>query len=468
MHYTAEDLEVVLGRMKLPFKPMELQKEDAVTAANSDRFALLYEVGGGKTLVSTMTALLWPDTHTIVTCPPILLPQWEAWLHSVREKDVSIYAGPKRTLQMLSHRWVLMSHAIFRDSAADILAYYKGRKMNLIVDEGQVCKNPQSVFFKTMSRLILPDRKVLLLTATPTSKPQDTYAYMKVKTPTLYRSYGHWKNLHVEQEDIFGAITRYKNVELLADNFALQSVTRDKKELFGDDLGAIYQPMLYDLAPKHLKLYNKLAEEQLLLLENGEKIDATSATRLYHALQQIVINYARFSGAEGDKSTGLDLMDEIISQVDPMDKSKSKFIVWTYYRNTSALVLDYLQKQFGQQAVVAAYGGVDSAKSVKSIMFDDNCRILVAQPSSVGVGLNLQHNTSECLFLEQSTVPSQTIQSVGRIASMGQKIKPTIRFAQARGTIQLKLFQDLLSKADLVAQVERVRTSLREDIFGKA
>ena len=74
MHYTAEDLEVVLGRMKLPFKPMELQKEDAVTAANSDRFALLYEVGGGKTLVSTMTALLWPDTHTIVTCPPILLP----------------------------------------------------------------------------------------------------------------------------------------------------------------------------------------------------------------------------------------------------------------------------------------------------------------------------------------------------------------------------------------------------------
>lgn len=467
MYYSAEDLQAVIGRMRLPFEPMPLQREDAITAANVGRLGLFYEVGSGKTVVSTMAALLWSDSHTVVTCPPILMPQWESWLHSIGQKDVSIYAGPKRTLQMLAHRWVLMSHAIFRDSAADVLSYYKSRKMNLIVDEAQICKNPQSVFYRSMGKLILPDRKVLLLTATPTTKPQDTYAYMKVKTPTLYRSFGHWKNLHVEQEDIFGAITKYKNVELLAENFALQSVTRDKKELFGDNLDPIYQPMVYDLAPKHLKLYNRLAEEQLLLLENGDKIDATSAQRLRHALQQIVLGYPRFSGNPADKAAGLDLLDEVVEEVDPTDSSKSKLCIWTYYKTSSALVTQHLRDKFGDRAVVAAYGDTNSAKAVKAIMEDPECRILVAQPSSVGVGLNLQHVCSEMLFLEQATAPSATKQACGRVDRPGQKVRPTIRFAQAKGTIQISMFQDLIRNADLVYKVEGTRQSLRQEIFGR-
>jgi SNF2 family DNA or RNA helicase len=462
----SEDLTALVKKLKLPFKPVPLQLTDAMEAYYGDRFALLYAVGGGKTLVSTLVSLLWEEPHTLIVCPPILLPQWEAWLHSIKEMDTSIYSGPKRTVSMLDHRWVIMSHAIFRDSSVNIQKFYKGRVANIIIDEAQSLKNARSVLFKSVNQFIAPDRRILLLTATPTSKPEDSYSYMKIKTPQIYRSFGQWKNIHVESEDIFGTYTGYKNLDLLAENFAICSATRDKKELFGDDLGAVYQPMLYDLSPAHLKLYYRLAEEQLLLLPDGNKIDATTSQRLYHALQQIVINFAKFSGKETDKSAGLDLLDEVISQVDPMDKGKSKFIVWTYYRSTSRLVTEYLRNQFGEQAVVAAYGEVNSAKSVQSIMFDDNCRILVAQPSSVGVGLNLQHNTSECLFLEQSTTPMQTIQSVGRIARTGQKIKPTIRFAQARGTIQLKLFQDLLNKADLVAQVERVRTSLRDEIFG--
>lgn len=38
---------------------------------------------------------------------------------------------------------------------------------------------------------------------------------------------------------------------------------------------------------KHLKLYRKLAEEELLKLPDGGKIDATQATKLVHALGQI-------------------------------------------------------------------------------------------------------------------------------------------------------------------------------------
>lgn len=460
------DVDEVIAAMKLPFQLVDLQKEDALEACERGRFGLFYAVGGGKTVVSTVTAKLWEDDHTIVVCPPILLPQWEEWLHACQEFDTSVFAGPRRTLDMLNHRWVIVSHAIFRDSFVDIIQHFKSKTVNVLLDEAQAIKNPKSKLYKCINQFCAPDRNLLLLTATPTSKPQDTYAYIKLKTPRVYRSFGHWTNVHVDKVDIFGAITAYKNLDLLADNFALQSITRTKRDLFGDNLDPIYQPMQYDLAPAHIKLYHKLAEEQLLLLDNGEKIDATSAQRLRHALQQIVLNYARFSGKETDKAAGFDILDQVLEEVDPMQQGNSKLAIWTYYKNSSRLVTEYLQNKFGKRAVVAAYSEVDSAKSVKAIMNDPECRILVGQPSSVGVGLNLHHVCSEMLFLEQATTPMQTRQAIGRVDRAGQKIRPTIRFAQARGTIQIAMFRDLLKNDDLVSQVERTPKSLRAEIFG--
>ena len=94
----SEDLKILVKRLKLPFKPVPLQLEDAMEAYLADRFSLHYDVGGGKTLVSTLAALLWSDPHTLVVCPPILSLQWQAWLHSIKEMDTSIFAGPQRTI----------------------------------------------------------------------------------------------------------------------------------------------------------------------------------------------------------------------------------------------------------------------------------------------------------------------------------------------------------------------------------
>jgi hypothetical protein len=291
---------------------------------------------------------------------------------------------------------------------------------------------------------------------------------MRIKSPNLYRGYGHWRNVHVAEMDQFKQITKYANLELLAENFALNSVKRTKAEVFGHNLTPIYQPMVYDLDPKHQRLYKQLAEEQLLLLDDGRKIDATTSQKLRHALQQIVCNYGSFSGNEKDVSKAYDLLDQVIEEVDPMNPARSKLIVWTYYVATSEAVVNYLRDKFGATAVAAAYGKVDSNKGVKAIMNDPECRIFVAQPSSAGVGLNLQHVCSEMLFLEMSTTPMQIRQSLGRIDRAGQKVRPTIRFGQAKGTVQQTLFKELLRNDDLVTKIERTAASLRSEIFGEA
>lgn len=467
MCYLTANLDDLLEEVNLPFELAPLQKQDIVTASTAGAFGLFYEVGVGKTVVSTMVAKLWNRDHTVIVCPPILKDQWAEWLLSIGEKDVIIFEGARRTPDMLDHKWVVMSHAIFRDSALTLTNFYKKKDYCLLVDEAQWIKNPASKLYKEVKKFVTPDKNILMLTATPTTKPQDTFTYMKLKSPLLYRSYGHWQNIHVAQTDVFGTITKYANIEMLAENFALEAIVRTKEEVFGHDVRPIYQPIVYKLSTKHQNLYNKLAEEQLLLLPGGNKIDATSAQRLRHALQQIVVNFSNFSGNDKDVSAAFEIVDNTIEEVDPINKERSKLIIWTNYRATSASVTKYLVDKFGARAVVAAYGGVDSAKSIDAIMNDPECRILVAQPRSCGAGLNLQHVCSENLFLEMSTSPMEMKQAMGRTDRIGQKVRPTFRFAQALGTVQISLFSDMLKNDDLTSQVERTPKTLRDEIFGK-
>lgn len=462
-----EAVELSIKNLKLPFTFAPLQVQDAIEAATVGRYGLFLEVGCGKTGVATLAANAMGNDYNMVICPPIILFQWEEWLNDLGITDTSVFKGPKRTPDMLDHHWVIMSHAVYRDTFEVIKARYARRNLCLIVDEAQALKNPASKLFKSVNQFVAPDRNLLLLTATPTSKPEDTYTYIKLKSPQVYRSFGHWQNLHVAERDIFGTVTKYQNLEALADNFAISTVKRTKKDIFGDTMEPIYQRMPYELDPKHYRLYERLAEEQLLMLENGEKIDATTAQRLRHALQQIVVNYSKFSGNPADRSAAYELIDQTIDEVDPMNKSKSKLVIWTYYVSTSSSVTEYLKQKFGDKAVVAAYGKVDSQKAIKAIMGDPEARILVAQYASCGVGLNLQHVCWENLFIEMTTTPMQIRQAIGRTDRAGQKFRPTMRFATAKRTIQVKLFNDLLKNDDLVTQVERSARSLRKEIFGQ-
>ena len=465
--YPYHQYEVLENHLKLPFELAPLQTEDIDKAAWSERFLFAYEVGVGKTVVSTVVATMWNTDHTVIVVPPILNDQWKIWLQSVGQPDVCIYEGTKRTTDMLNHRWVVMSHAIFRNDFTKILHFFAGKDVSLIVDEAQALKSVSSKLFRCANQFIGQRRKLLLLTGTPTSKPQDTYSYIKLKTPSIYRSMAHWESLHVAERDIFGSVSKFKNIKLLRSNFELQAVQRTKEEVFGFNLDPIYQPIKYKLSAKHQKLYERLAEEQLLLLPNGDKIDATTSQRLRNALQQIVVNLADYSGKPDDRSTAYDLIDQTIEEVDPMDKKKSKLAIWTNYKKTTKAVTEYLQAKFGEQAVVAAYGDSDSKAAVKAIMEDEDCRILVVHPRSGGVGLNLQHVCWENLLLETPTSPIEVRQLIGRTSRVGAKHKATFRIGQAIGTMQAGLFEALLSNDDVVSKVEWDKKSLRDEIFGR-
>lgn len=451
-----------VAKVWLPWKLAGLQRQDIEEAMGYDRVGWYYEVGTGKTACSTVTALAWDCQRIYVVVPPIIIPQWEAWLRTVKQDDISIFRGPKRVAADLNHKWVVMSHRNFTDSFQTI--YNNSPKhFCVIIDEAQWLKNPSSLLFKYTKRLAF-GQKLQLLTGTRTSKPEDAYAYCNL-IPGLYRSMSQWKNLHVVEEDFFGKPVNYRDLEVVAANMKIQTFTRTKKDMFGYDLTPIYTVIPYELAKAHEKLYDKLAEEQLLLLTDGQKIDATSATKLAHALQQIVCNWDKFSG-EPKRSAVFDVIDEAISETECLDPGRSKLVIWTHYVATSDAVVKYLKEQHSDGAIAAAYGKVNSAKGVKSFETDPACRILVAQPSSCGVGAEFQFVCSEMLFIEIATTSMAARQAVGRVDRKGQLTRPNIRLAQALRTVQVRLFAKLLRNDDLIADIEQSEISLRDMIFG--
>ncbi len=460
------DVDSITKDINLPFELMPKQKWAFEEVSSFARGAYFNEVGTGKTVLATLTALKWMARKVVIAMPPILLDQWEAWLHKVNQTSISIYRGPKRTEQMLQAKWVLVSHAIFRDSFESIQENFDVSKDVLIVDESHALKSPASILFKCVNRLTTPNGHLILLTGTPTNKPDDSYAYIKLKTPTVYRSKGDFDNTHVEERDIFNNVTKWKHLQTMADNLALCSVKLTYEETFGTKMEAVYDTMTYSLDAQHLKLYNKLLEEQLLLLPDNGKIDATTPQRLQHAMQQIVVNWEHFSGGT-ERAAVFDLLDEVIEQTQCMQVGMSKLSVWVNYQMSNKRIVEYLRGKYGQKAIAAAYGAVDSSKGVKAIMTDPECRILVAHPKSAGVGLEMQFVSNEMLFIEAATTPLEMRQTIGRIVRSGQTKTPHVRFAVAKGTVQTRLFKNLLLKDDLVSTVERTKESLRDMLLGK-
>ena len=448
------------------FKLKPLQEKSIDELAPHRRTANFSEVGAGKTVVATALAAMSMAGLTVIICPPILIVPWVKWLKRFTNKVVDYRGRDRKLLDIFSYDAVVMSHAVFRKDNKNIQTW-NARNIFLAVDEAQWLKNSNSVLFRMVCTLANAheDNYLHLMTGTPTSKPNDAFSYIFLKTPKAYRSLTHFENLHVADRDfMYKQPSEWRGLEIINEHLYKQSVKYTKEEVHGYTTKPLFPDSEYELDKKHQALYEKMVDEQLLLLPDGTKIDLTVSSRLRHALQQVVVNYDYYSGDPTVRAAIFDMVDQTIEEAGIEKPGNSKLIIWTYYKRTSAKMLEYL-KSIGIYAV-GAYSEVDSNKSFQIFDSDEKCRILVAQPSSAGAGLNPQAYCWEALFAEMFTTPMLMTQSVGRLDRVGQLHVPRMRLAVARNTVQVRLHQMLLSNDDTVSKVEN-KKALREYLMGR-
>jgi SNF2 family DNA or RNA helicase len=467
-------LEEVLAAHPLPFPPPaelnRFQAEDVPRLAHMGRVLADLPVGFGKTVVSSLSALMLDPDTVVIVMPPILLVQWQKWLQSIPNAGmVIVYSGlPKerKLLPVQKAKWILMSYGILRNDFDYLHKSLEGKDVLTIVDECQELKNHNSKLFGCVKQFS-EGRNLFLLSGTPVSWPGDIYAYVKLNSPECYRTYAQFESIHVEKRDFFDKPVEWRELELMQKNFNLKRIYRSKAEVHAHLPKANYTPIYYDLDPEHMALYRRLMTEQLLELADGTKIDATTAQTLYHQAQQIITSWGYFASDETKVARVFELIDEVCNEISLGQPDASKLILWTQYRRTSAAVHTYMDakcKKLKGRAV-AAYSEADSKKSIASFLDDPLTFELTAQPGSAGAGLNPQYICSECGFVELPTRTIKFLQSAGRIDREGQRFNPNIRLFIARGTIQEALLRNLLSNDDEVVRASGTKHSIRELIF---
>jgi SNF2 family DNA or RNA helicase len=468
--------ETVLQRYTLPFDLYPYQVKTVNELAPLQMTGHYLAVGVGKTATSTVSALYKFEAgdadQAIVLMPPILLASWERWINSIKGASVLRYQGSpsERKKMTLDKMFILMSYDIFKREYDRFVAELPKERTVLICDEATAIKNIESKNYKAVKEYS-EDGQLMLLTGTPLSKILDGYAYVKLIAPWIYRTFAMFKNIHVAEYDFWKTPIRFHKLDLLERNMQVNAVRILKEDVLTELPEITYSPVHYDLSTAHWNLYKRLAEEQLLEYEDGSKLDATEATKLWQSLQQIVMNYGHFSGNPSDVSAGFELIDETMEQLLGTDESKGrdvpgKLIIFTNYKMTSRNVLAYTQK-YGSVAVYGEVSAKQQQANIDRFMSDPTCRVLVAQVQSAGYGLNLQGVCSDVLFLEAPLSPIQFEQAVGRVYRNGQKNKVHIRVGIAQGTIQVHLCNLLMKKDSLVNRVIRNFQDIRVALYGE-
>jgi SNF2 family DNA or RNA helicase len=190
--------------------------------------------------------------------------------------------------------------------------------------------------------------------------------------------------------------------------------------------------------------------------------DATTVNKLYTCLQQIIMNLEHFSGREGARPEGYNLLDQVLQELNTLSPTGHKLIVFAYYNMTIRGLLKHLEIY----GAVGHYGQVTTAQQRRNLdrfVNDPTCRVLVAYPFA---GENLQAVCSDVLFLECPVIPKLFEQGVGRVYREGQKQPVMVRIAVAENTIQVRLHDLMLAKDKLVRAVAGGWQDLRDAIYG--
>ena len=460
--------DLVRARFSIPFEPRPYQTPVIERLAPLPRAGYYLDVGTGKTFTATISALfkmMNEGRRVMVLMPPILMPMWGRWFSKISGLRVLSYVGAPKKRRHVSFDnadVVLMPITIFKNDWDEVVARCSG-SWTLIVDEAASIKNVATDNHKAVFAFISTvDAHLMLLTGTPLTVPLDGYAYIKLVAPGTYRNLNQFENLHIEARDFFKTPVKWKNLELLAENLKINSARLLKTDVLKDLPKVQVTTLNYSLAPAHTALYKTIAEEQLVKLESGGKIDATSVSALYHALGQLVMNYGYFADDPSKVSVGVELIEEVLAEL-----GEAKLVVFSNYRLTNELLFEKL----GKHNPVLVYGGVSRAEQTRNIdrfITDPSCRVFLGQPSSAGVGLDgLQAVCQDMIFMEMPTTPAAMEQAVGRLFRQGQTGAVHVRVGVAEGTLQGRQLDALLAKETLVGRVVRSPEMLRASVFGE-
>lgn len=297
------------------------------------------------------------------------------------------------------------------------------------------------------------------MTGTPIQRTlTDSYGIIELVNPGQYVSFAHFERLHCQYKKIKLSPENYiktkggKEIRQIRQLVGYRNHDIVNKHLFAhgrrvvkDQVMSLKEPnvrrLKLTLSDEHYQLYSKLTRERFLEM-GDEVILAMSQQQLrQHAL--LLVSCPEAYMAPEDLQGFRNVVHEAVFQwLEDADLTQQKVIL---FFNRVESIRRY-GKILGDHNPAFLYGETTNKdRERKKFLFDDDCRLLIANPSSAGAGLNAQKVSHNVLFVEPTGVFGDFKQGLERVLRSGQEHVVDCGIIHALRTVAPKAIQNMLN-----------------------
>jgi SNF2 family DNA or RNA helicase len=434
------------------FKPYAHQTKFANLWGKHERVLNFDGCGTGKTLACIHAVkTYWPGARVLVLAPlSILVPAWKRdLLFGWPETTIDVAAGTmaKKTKAFTGDaQWVITNHDTVKTIAKE--EWYQSFDV-LIVDEGDAFRNRTSQRSKAMQTVAKGIPVVTLMTGTPSpNSVLDTWhlAHLVDAGERLGQNFYGFRQQVCDPQVVFGAppgATKWIDKEGANDHVTLMlsdissRVTLDDVQELPE---TIFREVGVTMPPKLRQQYDFLKRESVLMLENGELVNAIHAgARTQKLLQTITGSVYDEHGVAKDIHTGRHSL--VLDLVEETDHCLVAFN-WTHQRD--GLVAE-ARKRKVKFAVID--GGVPAAKRAQIVaQFQaGELHVIFAHPQSAGHGLTLTR-ANRVIWSSPTYRADLYEQFNHRIIRTGQSRKTEIIHIAAEDSLEIDVYERLMDK----------------------
>ena len=458
--------------------PRDHQRQAFLLSRDSAAFALLMDMGTGKTKVGLDTAAYLHRHRKIdvllIIAPPGVNRQWVTeqipdhypddcdtlvWRPThpkYYQKQMDAILEPSSRLRVLS-----MNIEAIRTSKgykfADRFLRTNGVGGMMIVDESTIIKNATAAQSKAARNLGLLCKYRRIMTGSPVTRGmEDMFGQFHFLSSSILglRTMTAFKYSYCYLEPIPGApkyatkITGYRNIDQFQAKIAGYAFRVLKSECL-DLPEKTYMRVEVPLDKAQLSAYEQMRDEFLAELEDGTRITASIKIANLIKLSQITCGIVR------DEKGVPHLVSTTRHKraIDLVEQNAGQVVLWARFKPDFVALAEELRKR--GISFVEYHGDVGSRdrEGNKQLFLDGAARVFLGQPQSGGRGLNLQCADTS-IYFSNSYDADQRWQSEDRIHRDGQLSDKCLYLdIVAPGTLDSPVLDSLQIKKDIADAV---------------
>ena len=472
-------------------QPYAHQKEAFDASADKDNYALLMDMGTGKSKVDIDTtgynfekgkidfALMVAPKAVVANLaneiethlPERIARQVVIWKPSLtktkRDELRELSKKDPKTLKFL----LMNVEAFSSKKGVDVAEYFvKNFDVFMTVDESTTIKNRKAKRTKALCKIGEQCVMRRILTGSPvTRSPMDLYSQMDFLNPRIlgFKSYFAFQGRYaVVQRRTMGAhsfnhIVGFRRLDELTEKLQEHSY-RVRKEDCLDLPDKVYVKREVELTKEQTSAYTQMKHLALARLGSGELATTQNVLTQIMRLQQICCGHL----TDDDGTIHEVKSNRLSSLLDICDEIQGKAIIWATWSMDIRSITEALRDRFSVLSVSPLHGETpDSERQQIVESFQDRqseLRFIVGHPRTGGFGLTLTAATT-VIYYSNSYDLELRLQSEDRAHRIGQTNKVTYIDLISPKTIDEKIVSALRGKIKIADQIlgEDVRDWLK-------